>query len=303
MWVPSAQRFLQQLAIGVLGVVAATIAPSQLDAEWLLPLNTETASTLPSGTAEVQLGMSYFNDGRFPPFTGKGALRSQDVITGPQFGLRVAVGSWAEVQATYEFIYLDEKTTAGVTNEEYGGGDLRLFAKFRVLKETEWRPVLGFRFGTKLPNASKSKRLGTDETDFFIEALGSKDFGVLSAHVNLGLGILGNPGPVLGAPDRGSSGQDDLFTYSAGLVSRSFDVSTEAALAIRLLADVSGWAGSRFGNDRSTVRIGLQLQRGGLTAYAGAIAGIASGSPDVGASGGLIYAFSLDPLAELLDAE
>ena len=191
MWVPSTQRFLQQFAIGVLGVVGVATAPSQLDAEWLLPLNTETASTLPSGTAEVQLGMSYFSDGRFPPFTAKGALRSQDVITGPEFGLRVAVGSWAEVQATYEFIYLNEKTTVGVTNKEYGGGDLRLFAKFRVLKETEWRPVLGFRFGTKLPNASREKRLGTDETDFFIELLGSKDFGLVSTHLNLGLGILG----------------------------------------------------------------------------------------------------------------
>ena len=72
---------------------------------------------------------------------------------------------------------------------------------------------------------------------------------------------------------------------------------------MRLLADISGWAGSRFDNDRSAVRVGLQLKRGGLTAYAGAIAGIASGSPDVGASGGLLYAFSLEPLADFLDAE
>ena len=43
-----------------------------------------------------------------------------------------------------------------------------------------WIPAIGLRFGVKLPNANKDDHLGTDETDFFIQALGSKRFGARS---------------------------------------------------------------------------------------------------------------------------
>ncbi len=267
----------------------------------LLPLRTETAATLPSGTVEVVLGASYFKDERFPLFTGAGAIRDQDRWTVPEIGLRVAAGSWAEVQATFEFINLDEHTTAGAHNQEYSNGDARLFTKVRILSERARRPGIGLRFGAKLPNANKDKRLGTDETDFAIEVLGSKDFGPLATHVNLGILLAGNPGPMLGAPTRNSDGQDDLFTYAVGLASRPLGVPLPGSFALRLVGEVTGLAGSRFDNERSAARFGLQLQRGGLTLYTGVSAGLVTGSENVGASFGAIYAFELERFAGLLE--
>jgi len=48
---------------------------SGASADSLLPLATETAATLPKGTAEAILGASYFQDLRFPPFTPPGEVR------------------------------------------------------------------------------------------------------------------------------------------------------------------------------------------------------------------------------------
>ncbi len=270
-------------------------------AESLLPLTTETAHTLPSGTAEVVLGTSYFRNLRFPPFTPPGVIRSQNLITGPEFGFQIAAGGRVEIQARFELISLDETLSGGVKDSHYGAGDARLFTKVRILEEKRYWPTLGVRFGTKLPNANQKDRLGTDETDFGIETLLSKDFGPLAAHVNLGLLLLGNPGPVLGAPQRSSSGQDDLFSYSVALVSRPLGSKAEGASSLRFVGEVTGLAGSRFDNDRTAARLGLQIQSGGLTVYSGVSAGLVTASEDFGVRAGLIYAFELERLAGLFE--
>jgi hypothetical protein len=109
-------------------------------------------------------------------------------IAGPQLGFHIAVTDWVEIQATFEGLYLDEERADGTTHDTYGNGDARLWTKVRLWREREYRPIVALRFGTKLPNADKSDRLGTDETDFMIEALASKRLGAVTAHVNLGIG-------------------------------------------------------------------------------------------------------------------
>jgi hypothetical protein len=275
-------------------VLAAALAISTAAfAESLLPLETEEAKPLPSGTVEMVAGMSYFRNLRFPAFTAAGVIHEQDLIEGPEIAFRVGAGDWAEVQASYEFISIDEDTIAG-HHDKYGGGDARLHTKVRLLREQGYWPGLGIRFGTKLPNASKDDRLGTDEIDFDIEALVSKDFGPVSTHVNLGIALLGNPGPVLGAPNRSGNGQDDLFTYSVALASRRFSLGF-ADTSVRLLAEAVGLAGSRgdFDNDRSAGRVGLQVAHGNFTAYAGGSFGFVTASEDYGFSLGLVYALDL----------
>jgi len=272
-------------------------------AESLLPLRTEEASTLPAGRAEVILGATYFNDPRFPPFTGKGALESQHVVTGPELGFRIAAGDWAEIQASFETIFLREKSrttdTAGDedvdTHTQFGAGDARLSAKVHVLNEKgAYRPAFGVRFTTKLPNADRDDRLGTDETDFGIEVLGSKDFGIGSAHVNLGILLLGDPGPMLGAPERDGSGQDDLVSYSVGVVSKPLFVEGERG--VRLVAEVNGVGASHFENERSALRLGAQLRQGKWTVYSGASVGLITASEDFGFGAGVIYALDLQRL-------
>jgi hypothetical protein len=274
------------------------LAPAAIAAS-LLPLQSETAAPLPSGTVEAVLGVSYFDNQRFPLFTPHSFIRNQDRVSVPEIAFRVGAGDWVEIQAAYELIYLDESTQDG-SDSTYGSGDARLHAKARLLQESERLPGLGVRFGTKLPNAAKDDRLGTDEIDFGIEALASKDFGPLESHLNLGILLLDNPGPVAGAPNRDSDGQDDLFTYSVALASRPLGAASPA-FSLRLLAEVAGYAGSRssFDNDRASLALGMQLRRGGFTLYSGASLGLVTASEDYAIRLGVIYAFELARLAGL----
>jgi len=294
-------RSLQRSARSL--VVSFLLLASTAHGESLLPLRTETAAPLPSGTMEAILGVSYFNNERFPLFTPPGYIRNQDRVSLPEIAFRVGAGGWVEIQAAYELLYLNESTDDG-SDSTYGSGDARLHAKVRLLKEAErWWPGLGIRFGTKLPNANKDDRLGTDEIDFGIEALASKDFGPLESHVNLGILLLDNPGPVAGAPNRDSNGQDDLFTYSVALASHPLGSDAAGAFAIRFLAEVTGLAGSRsnFENDRTDLALGMQLRRGGFTLYTGAGVGLVTASENYGLRLGVVYAFELARLAGLVE--
>jgi len=258
-------------------------------ADWLAPLTVETATTLPSGQIDVALGASYFRNRRFPPFTPSGFIHSQNLTTVPELGLRAAVGGMVEIQASYEFIDLDENTQDG-HHDTYGGGDARLFTKIYAVRERTWIPALGVRFGTKLPNANASDRLGTDAIDFFIQALGSKQVGPIALHLNLGIALLDNPD---------GNGQDDLFTYAFGLVSPALALDAASEWGIRFLTEAAGQTGSRFSNNGNAVRAGLQVLHGGLTLYAGASAGLNSAAEKYGVMGGAIYAFNVERLAAL----
>lgn len=284
----------------VLLVVA--VAPNVARAEWLAPLVTEDPITIKSGTAEVRLGGSYFLDPRFPLFTAKGVLRSENLYTAPEVALRIAAGDRVEIQATFEMLYLDAKLTDGSRESEYGNGDATLSAKVRLFNESGWRPAAGIRFGTKLPNANRDKNLGTDETDFEIEALGSMTFGPVSTYLNLGISILGVPGgPLFGVQDTSGSGQDDLFTYAVGANSPWFGRVEEGEWGARLLGEVAGQTGSRFDNDRAAIRGGVQVRKTAWTLYTGVSAGLENGSERVGVNVGAIYAFELAPLFGWLD--
>lgn len=286
------------LAAGLLW--AAGAGPCR--AESLLPLRTETSDTLPSAKAEVVLGAGYAYNSRFPFFTGAGALEHQHLVTAPEMALRAGAGGWAEIQASFEMISNEESAAdGGSTSNVFGAGDARLFTKVRVLSERERRPGLGIRFGTKLPNANVRNRLGTDETDFGIEALASKDLGLCSVHANVGMLLLGNPGAMLGAPDRDGHGQDDVVSYSVAVLSPATSLDEGDALSIRVGAEVAGLGGSHYGNDRTSLRVGFQARRGDFTAYGGASVGLVTASEDVGASVGLIYSFGLERLLALAD--
>jgi hypothetical protein len=299
---PTPPRGASNLSKGVIFIAALALLAAPADAEWLAPLTTETAETMTSGTAQFGLGASYFRNRRYPPFTPSGFIQSQNLTTVPELGFRIAAGSMVEIQASYEFINLDEQTIDG-SNDVYGGGDARLFTKVYVVSERTWVPALGARFGVKLPNASSKDRLGTDETDFHISVLASKHFGGFATHVNLGIAILGNPG----FGDADSSGQDDLFTYAVALVTPTLGVGpslgaeAEHGWGGRFLMEVSGQTGSRFDNDSAAIRGGLQVFYGGLTLYAGVSGGLFSAAEKYGFMGGALYAFELERVAALFE--
>jgi hypothetical protein len=264
--------------------------PAALHAYSLLPLVTEQAETLPRGVAEAIIGVAYSKDPRFPPFTPPHTLRSQTLIEVPQFGFRIAAGSWAEIEATYETIYLKETDTNDHTNRQFGSGDMRISTKVRLMRERDAWPALGLRFGTKLPNANRNDHLGTDDTDFWADALASKHLGPVEAHINLGLLLLGNSGPTTGHSFK-AGGQDDLVDYAVGLASQPLGRVQDGGVTLRLLGEVAGQTASHFDNERSAIRLGLQMERGPGRMYLGASRGLIAGSEEIGLSAGFIYTF------------
>lgn len=293
-WMPYCTARLWTLTLSLVVALVASV-PAVTRASSLLPLTTEEARTLPSGTIEATLGITYFKNQRFPPFTPPGLIRSQTLIELPQLVFRIGAGDWAEIQASYETLYLDETATNGQTNQQFGSGDARLFTKIWLARERTVWPALALRFGTKLPNATRSTRLGTDDTDVGASALASKTLGPLTAHVNMGILLLGNSGPSIGNSFK-AGGQDDLFTYAIGVASEPLGARTEGAATIRLLGECVGQTGSHFANDLSAIRVGLQLQRGGGTIYLGVSTGLTGASEAFGASTGFTYTFDLATL-------
>lgn len=267
----------------------------------LRPLETESAALLGSGETEIILGTSYFRNRRFPAFTAKGFLDSQDLITAPEIEVRIGAGDWVEIQLRYELLHLDETRSDGSEHDAFGGGDAEIFTKVRFLREGEMIPALGARFGVKLPNASREDRLGTDETDFDLALLASKGFGPVTAHLNVGLQILGNPDDLEGQSPTAGSGQDDPFTFSIAAVSQPLLAESTGGCEIRALLSVDGKEGSRFDNDGWSINGGLQGTIGDWTVYGGASGGLSGAPEDYGLRLGLIYAFELERLAGLFD--
>lgn len=291
---PPRSMLLRSLLV-LLAVSTSFAAPAR--GEWLLPLAAETAETVGDARAEVGLGASYSNDARFPAFTPKGDIKWQNLAAAPTIGFRIAPAEVVEIQASYEFLAIDENTVSGGKNSAYGGGDARLFTKIWASRERTWLPASGVRFGVKLPNASRDDNLGTDETDFLIQVLGSKRFGDWATHLNLGLAILGNPG----FGSNAETGQDDLFTYDIALVSPFLGARAPDAWGVRGLLEVTGATGSRFDNDFAEVRGGPQVTYDGWTFYAGANGRIEGAAAQYGFSAGAFYTFGLEGFAALFD--
>lgn len=278
-------------------VAACLTLAAPARAEWLAPLSAETAETIGGGRAQVGLGASYANDGRYPGFTPPDEIRWQSLTVAPAIGFRIAPADVVEIQASYEFLNNDENTVSGGKQSNYGGGDARLFTKLWAVRERTWIPGIGVRFGVKLPNASKEDRLGTDETDFLMQLLGSKRFGDWATHLNLGFAILGNPGFYGADP----SGQDDLFTYDIAVVTPFLGRASADDWGLRGLLEIDGATGSRFDNDFTEVRGGPQVTVGGWTMYLGVTGGIDGAAPTYGFSGGAFYTFELERLAAVFE--
>lgn len=275
---------------GVAVACSLALNAAPLHAATLFPLAAEEARPLPHGTVEAHLDFAYFRNRRFPHFTPAGALDSQNLFHLPRFGARVGLGDWVEIQASFEMLLLDEELDGGESTHSYGGGDARLATKVRVLDENGPWPAFGLRFGVKLPNGNFDDRLGTDETDFLVQTLVSKDLGPVVAHVDLGLEILGNPGATIpDYPDFVAGGQDDPFIWGLAIAGKPVADVFGDGRSLRLLGEVRGAAGSRFDNDYTVARGGVQVESGAVLVHLGLSAGLAGGAEDVGVLSGVVY--------------
>ena len=208
---------------------------------WALwPYATEPASTLPEGAYALSAGLSRtWQDSRWLR-GGRGTL-----WTLPELEARLGVGQHAEVMARYELLGF---RPGGRSGWAYESGDLRLWTKLGLFPRTV--RGLSLRFGMKLPNASETRGLGTDETDVFIVGLWEARLGRFELNLNGGLGLLGNPNK--------KASQDDVFVWAGSIrlaLGEGWEVGGEAF-------GYSGPFGVHRKRDFATLAAALSWSRG-----------------------------------------
>ena len=164
------------------------------------PLVTEDPETIGAGRVLLEGGLSFEDDQ-----TNSANGLSGDINRFGVFGVSAGAGPSAEVQIDGSLIQrltverrnplapLVRTTPLVVGDVATSFGDLVIATKIRALSETESRPALGIRFGTKLPFAPEDKGIGLGTTDFFTTFLIAKTVQSVRTVGNVGLLFLGNP--------------------------------------------------------------------------------------------------------------
>ncbi len=245
------------------------------------PLKTDDADIVPTGRMRLEFGVEFLQRQRFSLSGLEGDLTRLGVA-----GVHIGVGEYAEFQISgvvQDFLSVSRRTPAAVEPNFAGDatsdvGDLVLATKLRLMPEKESRPGVAFKFAVQLPNASNESGLGTDETNFFASLLLAKRLGRAQFLGNLGLAILGSP--VV------PNSQADLLTYG-------FAMLIPVHRKVHLVGEVHGRQGpERLGNEsQSQVRLGAQVQAGGLRWDVAGIAGLKRFDPDAGLAVGITYEF------------
>ena len=252
------------------------------------PLVTEDPETIGAGRVLVEAGFDY-GTGLFYPASGL----EGDLLRVPLVGVSVGVSSIAEVQIDGGFfnrLSITQRSPAPLSDMVTATGDttssvedLLIGMKIRLAPETASRPAIGFRFATKLPNASNESGLGLDTTDFFASLVGGKTVQSIRVVGNIGVGILGDP-------TRGDR-QNDVLTYG-------FSLARAITQPAEIVAEVNGQIDTREGapppgtGSRGQVRVGARYTIGSWRADAAVLVGVTTRDPGVGFAAGFTYVFN-----------
>jgi hypothetical protein len=253
------------------GILLLLTAPTAFAAN-LEPTGLQDAHLLEKGTAEFRLGFSYADRLR-TPFQKDD--RDRRVAEVPSLALNLGLGERVEGQLYYDYLYLKENGQKA----EWGSGDLVVAFNVGLIRERPVLPALALRIATKLPNADQGRDFGTDQTDFYVNLLSTKDWQRVSLYINLGFGILGNP----------NGGQDDLMQYGIGL---KVPLSGKKTLFL-ISAEGNAFGRDYNYNNRGAVLAGIRQPLGRVTLDFGGSVGYVSESEDWGLRAGLTLPFSL----------
>ena len=252
------------------------------------PLVTEDPETIGTGRILTEFGFDYGKDINFPASGLEG-----NRLRLPLIGISIGVSSIAEVQIDggfYNRLSITERNVAPLSDMVTATGDSTsdvedwsMGMKVRLLSETASRPAFGFRFATKLPNASNESGLGLDTTDFFASVLGAKTVQSIRFVGNVGLGILGDP-------TRGDR-QNDVVAYG-------FSMARALTQAAEIVGEINGHIDTASGvappgtGSRGQVRLGARYTVGGWRGDAAILLGVTSRDPSIGFAAGFTYVFN-----------
>src|SRR5687768_3678174 len=252
------------------------------------PLTTEDPETIGAGRVLAEAGFDYSRDVEYPASGLEGELFRFPVI-----GFSIGVSSIAEIQidgGLYSRLSIPDRRDAPLASMLTATGDstssvedIVIGTKVRLVPEGTAHPAFGFRFATKLPNASNESGIGLDTTDFFASLLVGKTVQSLRIVGNGGLGILGDP-------TRGDR-QNDVVTYGVSFA-RALTNATE------IVGEVNGRLDTRAGDpppgteSRGLVRTGVRYTVGGWRGDAAMFFGLTEHDPSFGFAGGFTYVFN-----------
>ena len=272
---------------GLLSAVLFLSMTSAADAQQR-PLITEDPETIGAGRVLVEAGVDYARDAEFPASGLEGQL-----FRFPVLGFSFGVSSIAEIQidgGPYTRLSISSRNDAALPSMVTATGDsttsvedIVMATKVRLVPEGVTRPAIGFRFATRLPNASNESGLGLDTTDFLATLLFGKTVRSIRVVGNGGLGILGDP-------TRGDR-QNDVLLYGVSLA-RAVTDSAE------LVGEIVGRLDVREGDpppgteSRSLLQIGARYTIGSWRGDASVFFGLTPNTPAVGVGAGFTYVFN-----------
>jgi hypothetical protein len=252
------------------------------------PLLTEDPETIGAGRVLVEAGFDYGRGVEYPASGLEGHL-----FRFPVLGVSVGISSIAEIQVDgglYNRLSITERGPAPLADMVTATGDstssvedIVIGTKVRLVSEGVTRPGFGFRFATKLPNASNESGIGLDTTDFFASVLVAKTVQSVRVVGNAGVGILGDP-------TRGDR-QNDVVTYGLSFA-RALTQRAEA------VGEINGRLDTRSGDpppgtdSRSVARLGARYTLGGWRGDVALLFGLTSRDPAVGVAAGFTYVFN-----------
>jgi hypothetical protein len=252
------------------------------------PLLTEDPETIGEGRVLLEGGIERARDQVYPVSGLRG-----DLWRVPTIGISVGISSIAEIQidgGLYSHLSIKSRTAAPLSSVVTAAGettsdvdDVVIATKIRLAPETAGRPAFGFRFGTRLPNASNESGLGTDTTDFLSSLLVGKTVQSVRVVGNVGFAILADPTQ----GDR----QNDVVTYGLSFA-RAVTQQTE------FVGEVNGRKSTRSGGafpgteSRGLAMFGTRYTKRALRVDAGVFVGLTDADPTIGFTTGLTYVFN-----------
>ena len=252
------------------------------------PLDTQDPETIGAGRVLLEGGITAAHDITYPLSGFKGNLWELPVL-----GVNVGLSSIADLQITggpYNVLSITSRQPGPLTSVVTATGDsthsvedINIGAKIRLLPETSGSPSIGFRFVTRLPNASRKSGIGQDTTDFGASLLAGKTIQSIRVVGNLGWTSMSQP--------LDGTRQNDVLMYGFSLA-RAVTNTTEVVGEIVGRASVANGPAPIGTESRGLLKVGGRYTYGPVRFDAAVFFGLNAVDPTVGFTTGATYIFN-----------
>jgi outer membrane putative beta-barrel porin/alpha-amylase len=252
------------------------------------PLDTQDPETIGAGRVLLEGGISAAHNITYPASGFKGDLWQLPVL-----GVNVGLSSIADLQITggpYNYMSITSRQPAPLAGVVTATGDstssvedITIGAKIRLFPETGAVPGIGFRFSTRLPNASRKSGIGQDTTDFGAS--------LLLAKTVQSIRVVGNIGWISMTEPLDGTRQNDVLAYGFSLA-RAVTNQAEIVGEVNGRASVRASAAAIGTESRGRLKLGGRFTQGPIRFDAAIFFGLNAVDPTVGFMTGVTYIFN-----------